>query len=65
MRSVQVGILGIGLALAGFGVYMAQSYVSQTQATLAAAQARGVAMQPMQTVQVLSLIHISEPTRPY
>ncbi len=53
MRSVQVGILGIGLALAGFGVYMAQSYVSQTQATLAAAQARGVAMQPMQTVQVM------------
>ncbi|MFN4098406.1 MAG: Flp pilus assembly protein CpaB [Pararhodobacter sp.] len=53
MRAMQIGILGIGLALAGFGVYMAQTYVSQTQSALAAAQARGAAQPVMQTVQVM------------
>jgi Flp pilus assembly protein CpaB len=53
MRAVQIGILGIGLALAGFGVYMAQDYVSQTEAAIAAAQARGAAQPSIQTVPVL------------
>lgn len=54
MRGMQIGILAIGLALAGFGVYMAQSYVSQTQAALAAAQQRSNAGQPaIPTVQVM------------
>lgn len=52
MRAVQIGILGVGLALAGFGVFMAQNYVSQTQAAISAAQARGAAAPTIQTVTV-------------
>lgn len=52
MRSMQIAILGVGLALAGFGVYMAQEYVSQTQAALAAAQARSQVVH-VQTVPVV------------
>ena len=40
MRAIQVGVLSVGLALAGASVYMAQSYVSETQAAIAAAEAR-------------------------
>ncbi|WP_127109451.1 Flp pilus assembly protein CpaB [Pararhodobacter zhoushanensis] len=54
MRGVQIAILGIGLALAGFGVYMAQNYVAQTQQALVAAQARGAAQAPsIPTVTVM------------
>jgi pilus assembly protein CpaB len=53
MRGVQIGILGIGLALAGFGVFMAKDYVNQTQAALAAAQAAGANRPVLNTVQVL------------
>lgn len=53
MRVAQIGILGVGLALAGFGVYMAQTYIGQTEAALAAAQARGAVVQTTQTVPVL------------
>lgn len=53
MRGVQIGILGIGLALAGFGVYMAQDYVAQTQAAMAAAQANNANRTSYETVQVL------------
>jgi pilus assembly protein CpaB len=34
MRIVYFVVLGLGLALAGFGVYMTQSYIGQTQAEL-------------------------------
>lgn len=53
MRAVQIGILGVGLALAGFGVYMAQQYVGQTQAALAAAQSRQAGQPSIETVQVM------------
>ena len=53
MRVAQIGILGVGLALAGFGVYMAQTYVGQTQAALAAAQSRQASVVSVQTVPVL------------
>tara|TARA_R110002073_G_scaffold100197_1_gene228282 strand:+ start:237 stop:1067 length:831 start_codon:yes stop_codon:yes gene_type:complete len=53
MRGVQIGILGIGLALAGFGVFMAKDYVNQTQAALAAAQSAGANRPALNTVQVL------------
>lgn len=39
MRAAQIGILALGLGLAGYGVYMAQSYISQTHDAIAAAQA--------------------------
>lgn len=38
MRIVYFVVLGLGLGLAGFGVYMTQSYVSQTEAALVAAE---------------------------
>lgn len=53
MRVAQIGILGVGLALAGFGVYMAQTYVGQTQAALVAAQSRQASVVSVQTVPVL------------
>lgn len=53
MRAVQIGILGVGLALAGFGVYMAQEYVSQTQAAIAAAQANQSGQPRLETVPVM------------
>lgn len=53
MRGVQIGILGIGLALAGFGVYMAKDYVSQTEAAIAAAQASHAVLPVLNTTQVL------------
>jgi pilus assembly protein CpaB len=54
MRSVQVGVLVFGLGLAGYGVYLAQHYVSQTQQAIAAAQAERPAAGPgIPTVEVL------------
>jgi pilus assembly protein CpaB len=53
MRIVQIGILGVGLALAGFGVYMAQEYVSQTEAAIAAVQANRSTQPGIETTEVL------------
>jgi len=53
MRGMQVAVLGVGLALAGFGVYMAQSYVNQTQDAIAAAQARQAIQPRIETVEIL------------
>ena len=52
MRGMQVAVLGIGLALAGVGVYMAQSYVSQTQDAIAAVQARQATQPQVETIEV-------------
>ena len=52
MRVAQIGVLGIGLALAGFGVFMAQDYVNQTQAAIAAVQANRSTEPAIRTVQV-------------
>ncbi len=53
MRGMQVAVLGIGLALAGVGVFMAQSYVNQTQDAIAAVQAQQANRPQIETVQVL------------
>ncbi len=53
MRVTQLAVLGIGVALAGFGVYMAQSYVAQTQAAIAAAQAQRDNQPAIETREVL------------
>ncbi len=54
MRSAQIGILVLGLGLAGYGVYTAQSYISETQNAIAAAQLQQrSAPQAMQTVEML------------
>ena len=66
MRGVQIGILGIGLALAGFGVFMAKGYIDQTDAAIAAAQASRQSGPSMETVQVLVAhrpIRYGEPIR--
>lgn len=39
MRGIQVGVLVLGLGLAGYGVYMAQVYITESNAALAAARA--------------------------
>jgi pilus assembly protein CpaB len=54
MRGAQIGFLVFGLGLAGYGVYMAQSYISETQQAIAVAQAQRPAAGPtIETVQVL------------
>lgn len=53
MRGTQIAVLGIGLTLAGFGVYMAQSYVNQTQAAIAAVQRQQAARPVMETVSII------------
>lgn len=53
MRGVQIAILGIGLALAGFGVFMAKNYVDQTEAAIAAANAANANRPVLNTVSVL------------
>ncbi|MCC5971581.1 MAG: Flp pilus assembly protein CpaB [Pararhodobacter sp.] len=52
MRGMQVAVLGVGLALAGFGVFMAQSYVNQTQDAIAAVQARQANQPSIETTEV-------------
>lgn len=67
MRVVQIGILGIGLALAGFGVYMAQQYVSQTEAAIAAVNANRTNQVSIETTDVLVAarpLRYGEPIRP-
>ena len=54
MRGAQIGFLVLGLGLAGYGVYMAQSYITETQQAIALAQAQQpVAAPAIETVQVL------------
>lgn len=53
MRAIQIGVLGAGLAFAGIGVYMAQTYISQTQQALLAAQAAAGTGQAFEVVEVL------------
>ncbi|KPQ07659.1 MAG: Tad secretion system pilus assembly protein RcpC [Rhodobacteraceae bacterium HLUCCA12] len=52
MRTTQIAVLIVGLGLAGFGVYMAQSYVNQTQAAIAAVQSRESSQPQIETVDV-------------
>lgn len=61
MRAAQIGILGVGLALAGFGVYMAQTYVSNTQAALAAARSANVQGAP--TIETTPVVVALRPLR--
>ena len=61
MRAVQVGILVLGLGLAGYGVYMAQAYVNQTHAAIAAAQARQPAAGA--TIQTTPVLVATRPLR--
>jgi pilus assembly protein CpaB len=63
MRAAQIGILGVGLALAGFGVFMAQTYVSNTQAALAAAQAAAQNTGPAPTFETVPVAVALRPLR--
>lgn len=67
MRITQLAVLGLGLGLAGFGVYAAQSYVAQTQAAIAAAQAQRGDQPVIETRQVLvaaQALRYGEPITP-
>lgn len=63
MRAAQIGILGVGLALAGFGVFMAQTYVGNTQAALAAAQAAARNSGTATTIQTVPVAVAMRPLR--
>jgi pilus assembly protein CpaB len=67
MRGAQLGILVLGLGLAGYGVYMAQSYVSQTHEAIAAAQARqqpaGAVIETVPMVVATRTLRYGEPIR--
>lgn len=51
MRGAQIGILALGLGLAGYGVYMAQSYIGEQNA-IAAAQANRAVAPSIQLTQI-------------
>lgn len=66
MRVTQIAVLVIGLTLAGFGVYMAQTYVQQTEQAIAAYRAQDTARPAIETVQVYvaaRAIRYGEPIR--
>lgn len=62
MRGIQIGVLVFGLGLAGFGVYMAQNYVDQTEAALAAAQSQP-RVQAAPTIETTQVFVASRPIR--
>jgi pilus assembly protein CpaB len=68
MRGAQIGFLVFGLGLAGYGVFMAQSYITETQSAIAMAQAHRQGPDAgVQTVQVLVAgrpIRYGEPITP-
>ncbi|WP_209426481.1 Flp pilus assembly protein CpaB [Pararhodobacter sp. SW119] len=53
MRVAQIAVLAAGVGLAGFGVYMAQTYVAQTEQAMASARAQSDARPAMPTVELL------------
>jgi pilus assembly protein CpaB len=53
VRIAQVVVLTAGLGVAGFGVYMAQAYVSQTEQALASMQAEQSQRPALETVELL------------
>jgi pilus assembly protein CpaB len=53
MRVAQIAVLAAGVGLAGFGVYMAQTYVAQTEQAMANARAQSDARPAMPTVELL------------
>lgn len=68
MRAAQIGVLVFGLGLAGYGVFMAQSYISQTHQAIAAAQAQrpaaGPAIEMVQVAVASRAIRYGEPISP-
>jgi pilus assembly protein CpaB len=53
MRIARLTTLLAGLALAGFGVYMAQAYVAQTEQAIASVRAENAARPALETVELL------------
>lgn len=68
MRGAQIGILVLGLGLAGYGVYMAQSYIDQQNTALAAARsmqrAPVAAMNTVEVVVAARSLRYGEPLTP-
>ncbi len=53
MRVAQIFVLATGVGIAGFGVYMAQAYVTQTEQAVAAARAEQAQRPVIETIEVL------------
>ncbi|MEZ5751472.1 MAG: Flp pilus assembly protein CpaB [Paracoccaceae bacterium] len=67
MRALQLGILAVGLGLAGVGVHMANNYITDTQARMAAVEALNASMENIETVPVLVAarpLRYGEPVQP-
>jgi pilus assembly protein CpaB len=65
MRGAQIGMLVLGLGLAGYGVYTAQSYIAETNNAIAMAQAQqnaaGPAIQLIQLAVATRALRYGEP----
>jgi pilus assembly protein CpaB len=59
MRGAQVGILVLGLGLAGYGVFTAQSYIAETNEAIARAQAQQTA-----SGSAIELVQLAVASRP-
>ena len=67
MRVAQIAVLAAGVGIAGFGVYMAQAYVTQTEQAMAAARAQNAQRPTLETVELLVAsrpLRYGEPIRP-
>lgn len=65
MRTVFIGVLALGLALAGFAVHMAQKYIGQTQAQLKKEQQLRVKTGPLvQVYAVNKPLNYGDPLTP-
>ena len=53
MRAAQIAVLAAGVGIAGFGVYMAQAYVAQTEQAMAQVRAQNAGTPALQTVELL------------
>jgi pilus assembly protein CpaB len=53
MRVAQIAVLAAGLGLAGFGVYMAQDYITQTEQAMAAVRAQNAERPVLETVELV------------
>jgi len=61
MRTAQISILVLGLGLAGYGVYTAQSYIAESQHAIAMAQAQRAQSGP--TIQTTDILVAARPLR--
>jgi pilus assembly protein CpaB len=63
MRAIQIAVLGLGLGLAGAGVYMARGYIEQTELALQSAREQAATQAPVQRFETVQLLVAARPLR--